>query len=135
MRLKVLYCGQWQVVAPVASDGTCDLEVQLAALAMDKKCKAFVIGFRALWQRIPRHGPRGLGTDFYHCVDPDGSIYEFRKGGLRLLCFEADGAIVVCSHVFRKQSRKTPESEVRRALSLKKRFDEAHRLSKVLIED
>ncbi len=113
------------MLAPIADDGCCELEAQLAAFEQDKKRKASVIGFYALWVRIPRHGPRALGTDFYHCVDSNEGIYEFIKGSLRLLCFEADGAMVVCSHVFLKQSQKTPAREKKRAIAIKQQYQKA----------
>lgn len=125
MQLKTLYCGTWRVVAPLTEDGTCDLEAALAALAGNKKLRASVVGMGALWQRIPPIGPRGLGTDLYHCIDDKASIYEFIKGDLRLLCFEADGAIVVCSHVFVKKSRKTPSRDAKRAAELKRQYQDA----------
>lgn len=125
MRLKTLYCGAWRVVAPLSEDGACDLETELALLAGNKKLKASAQGMYTLWTRIPRNGPRALGTDLYHCIDDNASIYEFIKGDLRLLCFEADGAIVVCSHVFMKKSKKTPKREAKRAAEVKKLYQQA----------
>lgn len=135
MRVKVLYCGHWQVVAPIDIDGLCAMDAQLVALSKDKKLKAFVVGFRALWQRIPRQGPRSLGTDLYHCVDANESIYEFIKGNLRLLCFESDGAIVVCSHIIQKRTQKTPLREVQRVIELKERFKTSKAQGKVQFEN
>lgn len=125
MRLKTLYCGAWRVIAPLSEDGACDLDTALAQFAGNKKYRAAAVGMHALWQRIPRTGPRALGPDLYHCIDEKASIYEFIKGDLRLLCFEADGAIVVCSHVFLKKSQKTPAQEAKRAANLKKQYEQA----------
>lgn len=88
----------------------------------DAKLKGYALGFVALWRRIPRTGPRSLGTDLYHCVDDEHEIYEFIKGPLRLLCFEADGALVLCSHVLRKKSQKTKGKDKAAAIALRARF-------------
>lgn len=133
MRLKTLKAGIWNVVAPLEADGTCPLEDQLVELATDRKLRASVLGFAALWSRIPRIGPRGLPTALYHCVDEAHGIYQFTKGPLRLLCFEADGAIVVCSHVLRKQSQKTRSSDKAQAITLRKNFLDARVLGRVQI--
>lgn len=125
MQLKTLYCGTWRVVAPLSEDGTCELEASLMALADNRKLRASVVGLAALWDRIPRTGPKALGTSLYHCIDDKASIYEFIKGDLRLLCFEVDGATVVCSHVFVKKSQKTPARVAKRAVELKKQYLQA----------
>ena len=134
MRLKVLYCGVWQVVAPLSDEDCCELETTLVELGNNKKRRASAVGMHALWERIPRHGPRALGTELYHCINEKDAIYEFIKGDLRVLCFEADGAIVVCSHVLVKKTQKTPARDVRRAVELKRRYLQALKLSDVFIE-
>lgn len=88
----------------------------------DSKLRGYAVGFVALWGRIPRTGPRSLGTDLYHCVDDEHEIYEFIKGPLRLLCFEADSALVVCSHVLRKKSQKIRSKDKTAAIALRARF-------------
>lgn len=122
MRLKVLYADAWKVVAPMDAAGGCELEALLAAMAQDPKRRAVATGLYALWQRIGPYGPRALGTELYHCVDSQHGIYEFIKGDFRLLCFEAEGALVVCSHVFRKTSQKTQKHEVARAIAVQRDY-------------
>lgn len=120
MRLKLLYtAGKWKVLAPVSPEGLCEVEDAIRELKDSPKTKATGLGFVVLFSRIPSRGPRELGTDKYHRVDEDNSIYEFIKRGHRLLCFEADGALIVCSHVFKKASDKTPAKEKARAISLR----------------
>lgn len=122
MRLKVLYPAHWKVVAPMDASGHCELEQVLAQMAQDPKRKAVANGLYALWGRIEAHGPRTLGTYLYHCVDGEHGIYEFIKGDFRVLCFEAEGAVVVCSHIFRKASQKTPRREIARAITLQQDY-------------
>lgn len=110
MRLKVLYADAWKVVAPMDAAGGCELEALLAAMAQDPKRRAVATGLYALWERIAPFGPKSLGTALYHCVDSKHGIYEFIKGDFRVLCFEEQGALVVCSHIFRKASQKNAEA-------------------------
>ncbi|MCL6619949.1 MAG: type II toxin-antitoxin system RelE/ParE family toxin [Thermomonas hydrothermalis] len=125
MRLKILYAGGWKVVAPMDPTGGCALEQALVAMEQDRKQHAVAIGLYALWERIGPFGPKSLGTALYHCVDGKHGIYEFIKGDFRVLCFEEQGALVVCSHIFRKASQKTPKREVMRALAVQQDYRRA----------
>lgn len=136
MQLKVLKPGYWKIVAPMDGNGCCAVKDQLVELLAEPKLKGYAVGFYALWDRIPRVGPRQLPTALYHCVDDANGIYEFIKGPLRLLCFEADGALVVCSHVLRKKSQKIRAQDKARAIALRAEFLQAHAAKRVqLIED
>lgn len=137
MRLKALrITGTWRVLAIVNADGTCEVEEAIRQLINDRQTSATGNGFVALWSRIPREGPRGLGTDNYHRVDNDNEIYEFIRRRHRIPCFEADGALVVCSHVFLKSSQKTPKSEKDRAVALRDKFFESLKKGEIeVIED
>ena len=122
MQLKVLKPGCWTVVAPMDGNGCCALEDQLVEMAADPKLKGYVAGFSALWERIPAVGPRQLPTALYHCVDETHGIYEFIKGPYRLLCFEAAGRLVVCSHMLRKKSQKIRAQDKAPAIALRTEF-------------
>ena len=135
MRLKILCSGTWTVIAPLDPTGECLVEAELAALMSDPKLRASVIGFRATWARIPAFGPRALGTALYHCVDENHGIYEFIKGPLRLLCFEASGRLVVCSHTLRKKTQRTPRPDKARALKLKEDYLAAAATGQVIVVD
>jgi phage-related protein len=51
-----------------------------------------------------------------HFTDKKHSwLWELRPGGDRVLFFAWDGGSFVLLHAFRKQSQKTPESELRKA--------------------
>lgn len=116
--------------------GDCLLDDQFRELMADPKLKGYVVGFFALWERIPPVGPRHLSTALYHCVDEEYGIYEFIKGPLRLLCFEADGALVVCSHVLRKKSPKVRKKDKAPAIALRAEFQKARAAGLVqFIED
>jgi hypothetical protein len=122
MELRILYRGAWLVAAPMDGTGHCALEEELVRCMADPKLRGYVVGLRALWERIPRTGPRALGPVLYHCVDEEHKIYEFIKGPLRLLCFEAKGAIVVCAHLLRKKTQKMARRDKIHAVALRERF-------------
>ena len=122
MRLKLLSNGTWKVLAEVDSHGACALEAALVRYSQSKQYSAAVNGFLALWERIPLEGPRRFGTDLYHRVDHEHDIYEFIKGDLRLYCFEAEGRLVVCSHVDKKSTQKTKDRDKQRAIELRRRY-------------
>ena len=76
-----------------------------------------------LLERSIDEGPRKkLTTDLFHSVDKEEGIYEFIKGRLRLLCFEADGALIICSHVFMKKTSKTRTQDKNPAIALKREY-------------
>lgn len=134
MRLRIIEEAGWRVVAEVSGDGNCDLQLHLAQLGQDKQLKSAAAGFIQLMRRIERNGPRAsLPDSLYHCVDKEHEIYEFIKGPLRLLCFEADGALVVCSHIIRKSSNKLKESQKAAAIALRQRYLRAAAQGNVLI--
>lgn len=60
-----------------------------------------------------------------HEIDKDKSIFEFIKGNHPVVWFSAGGAAVICSHVFRKKGRKTPKSEIDRAIRLRDKYFDA----------
>jgi hypothetical protein len=106
-------------------DGSCPFDEELSQLLADTKNRAYASGFIALWDRIPRLGPRALGTELYHCVDDENNIYEFIKGPYRVLCFELDGAVVVCSHLLRKKRQNIRRKDVKPAVNLRSRCIES----------
>lgn len=118
----------------VNDHGECEVLDALDTLAENPKTSATAAGFKAWWDHIPAEGPRHLSDKVYHCVDSDNEIYEFIKGGHRLLCFQATGRVVVCSHVMKKASQKTPMKDKKRAISLRKQFLEAQSRGEVCYE-
>lgn len=135
MRLRKLNEGAWTVAAPLEDDNSCEVLNALQILFDDPRTKGVAAGFVAFWEQIDIQGPRRLGTDIYHCVDDKNEIYEFIKGSHRLLCFVSEGRLVICSHIFRKKSQKTPKSETKKAIALRKKYLEAHAAQAVLLVD
>lgn len=126
MDLRILPSeGAWRVVAALDDHGGCPFEDELCRLINDAKTQAYASGFKALWDRIPRQGPKALSTDLYHRVDEENQIYEFIKGPYRVLCFELDGAVVVCSHLLRKRRQNIRRKDKNPAIELRNRCIEA----------
>lgn len=125
MRLRVITSGSWKVAAILDDRDQCEVLDALDVLAADKQTAATAAGFRAWWKQIPAEGPRQLPDSAYHRVDAENQIYEFVKRGHRILCFEADGRLVVCSHVMKKGSQKTPKKDIERAIACKKAYEAA----------
>lgn len=133
MRLRIIEEAGWRVVAEETANG-CDLQLQLAQLGRDKQLKGAAAGFVQLMRNIKSTGPRAsLPDSLYHCVDKEHEIYEFIKGPLRLLCFEADGALVVCSHIIRKSSNKLKNGQKAAAIALRQRYLKAAAQGDILI--
>lgn len=62
-----------------------------------------------------------------HIVGTDG-LYEIRiqsgNNVFRLFCFFDEGNLVVIGHGFQKKTQKTPVSEIRKAIDIKKEYYE-----------
>ena len=122
MRLRKIVTGRWTVACEVDDRGNAAVFNELSALWSNRSTKGVAAGFRAQFTQIPPQGPTYLPDVIYHCVDPANGIYEFIKGRYRILCFAVEGRVVVCSTVFLKQTRKTPDAEKNRAIDLKRRY-------------
>ena len=135
MRLRRIATGKWTVVAEVDDGGVCDVCDVLDDLSDGPKTKGIAAGFKAHFDRIPAEGPRQLPDGIYHCVDADEGIYEFIKGRYRVVCFQANGRIVVCSAVEMKKSQKTPKKWVARAVALRVRYEAADQKNELVFEE
>lgn len=85
--------------------------------------RADVSGMVVLFERAAVAGPRALPRTLVHEVGE--GIWEFVKGKLRVLFFEVDGRLVVCSHAFRKKTQQTPSKERDKAIRLRERYEAA----------
>jgi len=73
----------------------------------------------ALLTDTAKNGPPPDETKFKDLPGTDG-LYEFKtSGGLRLICFKDDGALIICTHGYLKDGRKLPKREKERAEKLK----------------
>ncbi len=56
-------------------------------------------------------GPMNLPKANTHEMEDGNSMYEFIKGNFRIAYFYDANKVVICSHLFRKSTRKTPTAE------------------------
>lgn len=134
MRLRPLGGKHWTVAAEVTDSGECAVEADLVALVADPKTKATGTAFFALFDRIEVTGPIALGAGFFHQLDPANQIYEFVKRGHRLLCFLAEGRVVIVSHVVAKSTQKMPRREITRAKEMRDRYLRESKSGEVVFE-
>lgn len=85
-----------------------------------------------LLDRVASNGPP-RNTDISHQIEQE--IWEFIKGRIRVLWFYDRGSVVVCTHGFVKDSRKTPKREIESALRVRQQYFAAKRANAIQIED
>jgi hypothetical protein len=80
-------------------------------------------------------GPTQFPDSISHEADKSNSIYEFIAGDVRLLWFysPSERCVVICSHFFIKDSRKTPMNQKRKAIELKKQYEKSVREKGIII--
>jgi phage-related protein len=105
MRLKVVARSQWTLYAVCTDRGECPLEIFLGDRSQLGKDKDRML--RRL-EAMADHGPQYL-PDISHQIEPE--IWQTEQGRVRILWFYDRGRVIVCSHGFIKQTRKTPEAE------------------------
>ena len=73
----------------------------------------------ALLTETADYGTPADDNKFKDLVGTDG-LYEFKtSGGLRLICFKDEGALIICTHGYLKDGQKAPKRELERAEKLK----------------
>lgn len=73
-----------------------------------------------------------IPTDYLKHIEGTDGLYEIRgqQGGeiFRIFCFFDEGKLVVLASGFQKKTRKTPKSEIDRALKIKKEYESEKQL-------
>lgn len=73
------------------------------------------------------HGTPKNEIKFKHLAGTEG-LFEFKTGGgLRLVCFQDGGNLIVCTHGMVKKRRKADPGEIRRAARMKSDYEQAKR--------
>ena len=86
------------------------------------------------FERFSQSGRDTFNDDLCHYVDKDEKIWEFIKGDIRVLWFYGQGnRIIICSHGFIKNSRKTPKKEINHAITAKHAYEKAASRNEVTI--
>ena len=77
----------------------------------------------ALLRRVSE-SPTGppKADDISHVVDREHEIWEFIRGRVRVLWFYEKGRVLILSHGFMKDTKKTPDAQLERARKLRKDY-------------
>lgn len=132
--LRVAPKSKWEILAVCTKSGECDLLAFM--LGLDAKYHAARESLFALFKRVSneQHGPQLLPDDRCHYVDKKEKIYQFIAGDIRLLWFYAgQDKIIICSHAFIKKSRKTPQPEIDKAISVKRSHTDSKKKNDISI--
>ncbi len=120
----------WRVLA-VATAGGKSLVVQLnEADESDRDAEDM---YDLLRDTVARNGPEQSKP-----LIPREGVYEFKNDSWRVPWFYDEGRpkqdrLIICTHAFRKQSQRTPESEKSKAMKRKSRYLNAKRRGELRI--
>lgn len=110
----------WKVLTQCDEKGNSELVEKLMELKPSE-----MSGFIKVLEMVSKLGPERLPSSNRHEIDKAKGIYEFIKGNYRVAWFYDEGNIIICSHLFRKKTRKSPKSEVAEANRLKINYKKA----------
>lgn len=129
MRLTELEPGpRWRVLC--ADDALAFLSQQ------PNERQAHAKGLRALLRRYAQGGRQALTAELFHEADHHESIWEFRKGALRLYCFIDKGdTLTVLTHGAVKKTAKTAKGDLVVACAARDRYLEAKANHTLTIKD
>jgi hypothetical protein len=127
VRVRRLGKRLWDVLAVESDDGHCYVEEFLVGISRGElQAHARTLLF---WLReyIPSNGPLRIEP---HCKKLAPNLYEFRRlprrgPKPRILWFEVEGKIVVCTHAVLKDQPKTDPGEIARAIEWRRRYMDA----------
>ncbi len=121
MKLQLLVKRRFRV-AFVAERNTESVEKFLHRAS--KQWAAHAKGCYALFARYAEYGRDGMTADWFHEVDKQSGIWQFKKGRLRVYCFLDGGDLVILTHGSVKKSQKADPKEIGRAVLLKAQYEQ-----------
>lgn len=125
MRVKVLAQGRFRVVAVMEGE-SCPVEEFLSngeATTFGSR-----VGLAEMLQHVANEGLANVPSAWTHEANKESSIYEFKKGPLRVFYFEGkNGDIAVCTSGIRKTGQKVDRQSVNRAVRAKDAYFDARR--------
>lgn len=87
--------------------------------AMENEAKA---DLQQLTKLFNLTAEQGVIKNKEKCRPLKEGIFEFKANQLRVLWFYDQNRIIICSHGFKKKSRKPPAREIERALKIKAQY-------------
>jgi crotonobetainyl-CoA:carnitine CoA-transferase CaiB-like acyl-CoA transferase len=117
--------GAIRIVAEISKNGReTALEVEFAEISSQGRAThAAAAGMVALFDTVVELG-RVKASRYYHEANKNESVYEFRKGTIRVYFFFAanDGELVVCSHSITKDQRKARKADIDKVVAFRNRY-------------
>ena len=138
MKLLRLEADKQNVVAIVKERTGADDECPVLDFlhTQPKETAKSALGFKSLFQRYAKDGKAGLTTSSFHPANKEEGIWEFIKGRLRIFCFvDNKNNLIILSHGILKKGQKADPTEVACAVRNKKKYYEAAKKNKIVIED
>jgi len=119
MKLRLVYRDRWILYAVCSDRGECPL---LEFLSGDDPSSHLAKTKRQMLRRLEAISRTGMTqvTDISHQIS--GDIWQIEKGDIRILYFYDRERVIVLSHGFVKQSRKTRQGEIQRAREALQRY-------------
>lgn len=131
MRVRRLLRGQsFTIYAACDARGHCELVEFLDGLGANLQGDGDHM--LELLERVAVNGPP-RNQDVCHQIQ--GDIYEFIKRRLRVLWFYDEGRVILCTHGFMKNTRKTPKVEIAKAERIKERYFSAKARNDLEVEE
>lgn len=120
MKVKLLAEDVFNIVAAMDGD-ECPAEEFLTV--GEKTTQANRDGLLVFLKHTAQHGLQGIPAAWWREVDKQNSIYEFKKGSLRLFFFKGSGKdIAICTVGGRKKGQKVDKSAVTASINWKKSY-------------
>lgn len=119
MKLRLVYRDRWILYAVCTDRGDCPL---LEFLSGGDPSGHLAKTKRQMLRRLEAISRTGMTqvTDISHQIS--GDIWQIEKGDIRILYFYDRERVIVLSHGFVKQSRKTRQGEIQRAQEALQRY-------------
>lgn len=128
MRLSILESTARRTVAYLMGDDDVLTFLQTQPANRSSSAK----GFRALFRRYAELGRQGLTEEQFHLANQEESIWEFRKGALRVFCFmDHNEHLTVLTHGAVKKTPKVTSADLRAAVAEKKRYSAAKKSGQI----
>jgi hypothetical protein len=81
------------------------------------------------------NGPIKYNANIIHEIDKKGNLFEFIKGNLRVPFFLDSNRVIICTHGFYKNSKKTPTKQKNIIKKYRNKYFEAKRLKNITVFD
>ncbi|MEJ2367973.1 MAG: type II toxin-antitoxin system RelE/ParE family toxin [Acidobacteriota bacterium] len=121
----------FEVLAICTNRGDCPVLDFLSGMdSSDAHLRNRMLSF--LRERVAKGGPP---RNREVCRALENGICEFKKGPVRIFWFWDDGQLIICTHAYRKKSRKAPRREIEKAKLLREQYEDAKRKNALIVRE